>query len=112
MTRLANLEQRQHQRRPANKPSTVYFLAQGVRGYASQRCRMTNISESGCHLSGLLPSQVPEFLYLVFDGVKVKFPCAVIARSDIGLHLKFLADLPTDTVEKLAQPKLRPKKPN
>jgi hypothetical protein len=111
LTRLANLEQRQHERRQANLPGTVYFLSKGVRGYASQRCRMTNISESGCQLCGLLPSQVPEFIYLVLDGLKAKFPCAVVARSNIGLHLKFLVEVPTETVEKLALPKLRPKAP-
>lgn len=110
LTRLAGDERRKDERRQANAPGTVYFLRRGVRGYASQPCRMTDISESGCRICGLLPSQVPEFLYLVLDGLQAKFPCVVVARSDAGLHLRFMADLPTAMVDNIAQPKPRPRK--
>lgn len=102
LTRLATEEQRKNVRRPTNSSGTVFYMRRGVRGYASQPCRMTNISENGCFVRGLLPSQVPEFLYLVLDGLSAKFPCAVVARSDIGLHLRFMSDLPTDIVESIA----------
>ncbi|MDP2734316.1 MAG: PilZ domain-containing protein [Hoeflea sp.] len=111
LTRLAGEDQRKDERRQANASGTVYFLRHGVRGYASQPCRLTDISESGCRICGLLPSQVPEFLYLVLDGLDIKFPCAVVARSDAGLHLKFMANLPTAMVDRIALPKLRPKNP-
>lgn len=109
LTRLAGDDQRSHMRRRTNTPGTVYYLRRGVRGYSSQPCRIINISESGCLVRGLLPSQVPEFLYLVLDGVSAKFPCAVAARSDSGLHLRFMNDLPTEIVDQIARAKLSPK---
>ena len=102
-------DQRSHPRRATNAPGTVFYLRRGVRGYSSQPCRMMDISESGCFVRGLLPSQVPEFLYLVLDGMSAKFPCAVVARSDIGLHLRFMNDLPTSVVDRIARKKISPK---
>ncbi len=110
LTRLADGDQRKDERRQTNAPGTVYFLRRGVRGYASQPCRMVDICEGGCHICGLLPSQVPEFLYLVLDGLHAKLACAVVARSDSGLHLRFMADLSTAMVDQITQSKLRPKR--
>jgi len=110
LTRLAGEDRRKDERRQVNASGKVYFLRRGVRGYASQTCRLIDISESGCQICGLLPSQVPDFLYLVLDGLDAKFPCAVVARTDSRLNLKFMADLPTAMVDQIAQPKLRPKR--
>ena len=111
LTRLAGEDQRQNIRRPTNAPGTIFYMRRGVRGYASQLCRMTNISENGCLVCGFLPSQVPEFLYLVLDGLDAKFACAVVARSDTGLHLRFMIDLPTAVVKRIARHKFSPDNP-
>lgn len=109
LTRLAAEERRHRTRQLTSRPGMVYYLRRGVRGYSSQACRMTDISEGGCHVRGLLPSQVPEFLYLVLDGLPVKFPCAVVGRSDIGLHLRFMVDQPSELIRSIASSKFSPK---
>jgi hypothetical protein len=105
LTRLAGEEQRVHKRRLTNKLGSVYFLRRGVRGYTSQPCRMLNMSESGCLVTMPVMSEVSGHLYLVLDGVPAKFPCAVVTKSEAGLHLRFTTDLPSAVVDAIARKK-------
>jgi len=105
LSRLPDEDRREKPRRQTNKVATVYYLRHGVRGYSSQSCRMDNISESGCHVCRLLSEPIPDFVYFVLEGLQAKFPCAVIDRSDDGLHLKFMTDLPTEVVDRIADKK-------
>lgn len=110
LSRLAGEELRVHSRRQTNRPGSVYYLRRGVRGYTSQPCKMHNISESGCLLTVPVMSQVPEHLYLVLEGLPAKFPCAVVAKSETGLHLRFTTDLESHMVDQIAQKRFLPKK--
>jgi hypothetical protein len=102
LSRLPDLDRREHPRRQTNKVAKVYHLRHGVRGYSSQSCRMDNISESGCHVCRIVTESVPDFVYFVLEGLEAKFPCAVIDRADDGLHLKFMTALPTELVDRIA----------
>lgn len=103
LTRLAMPDQRNHPRRPCNCPGKVFYLRTGVRGYTGQPCRMLNMSEAGCLIETPAASQIPDHIYLVLEGFKMKFPCAVVARSETGMHLQFSIELPAKLVDKITQ---------
>ncbi|WP_339755971.1 PilZ domain-containing protein [uncultured Hoeflea sp.] len=109
LSRLPDEDRREHTRRQTNKVGTVYYLLHGVRGYSKQSCRMDNISENGCHVCRLLSEPIPDFVYFVLEGLEAKFPCAVVERSEDGLHLKFMTNLPTELVDRIADKRF-PKK--
>ena len=108
LTRLAGPELRKHPRRPCNCPGKVYYLRKGVRGYTAQPCRMLNLSESGCLIETPVMSQVPDHLYLVLDGLEMKFSAGVVTRSEAGLHLQFGVELPTKLVDQLSRRRFVP----
>ncbi|WP_412050671.1 PilZ domain-containing protein [Hoeflea sp. Naph1] len=110
LTRVGGAERRAHHRRATNAPGKVYYLRRGVRGYTSQPCKMLDLSESGCLISVGLSDQVPEHLYLVLDGLPAKISCAVIARSESRLHIKFSAEMTTEVVDRIARVKFSPRK--
>lgn len=108
LTRLAPEEQRAHKRRQTNIGGTIYYLKRGVRGHSFQPCRMVNLSEAGCMIQVAAPAIVPEHLYLVLDTIKAKFSCAIVARSEQGLHIRFLVPVPTDAVDRIARSRIGP----
>lgn len=101
LTRLADTDQRARPRRQCRVEGKVYYLRRGVRGYASQSAVVINISESGCLIRLNMASQIPGHIYLVMEGIKAKFPCAVVNRTDDRLHVSFQKEVPTPMVEQL-----------
>ena len=105
LTRLPDEDRRESPRRQTNLSAKIYYLVRGVRGYSSQTCKLVDLSESGCQIWRVLPESVPDFLYLVLDGLPAKFPCAVVEREEESMHLKFMTNLPTEFVDRLTQKK-------
>jgi hypothetical protein len=92
-------------RRNIKLKGTAFYLKKGLRGYNSQKIVLQNISETDCLVACPLPDSVDDHVYLVIDNVPAKFACAVTARSETTLDLRFCNDLPAELVERLATPR-------
>ncbi len=106
LSRLPDEGKREKERRQVNLVGTIHYLLHGVRGYSAQTCRVIDISENCCQVCYVLTESVPDFLYLVLKGLPAKFPCAVVDREEESLQLKFMTDLPTELVDRIAQRKI------
>ena len=96
------VERREKLRREVRLKCGVFYLRNGLRGYAKRDAIMVNISEGGCQIKCLLPRQLPEHFYLIIEGIPFKFSCAIVNCDDEGLNAVFSQELPTDMVERLA----------
>ncbi len=100
-------ERRTEKRREVRLDCKIYYLRNGLRGYSSQAGKVLNISENGCKIACPVIASVPEHIYLIVEGIKWKFPCGVVDRSDGCLHTNFTTPLPTELVDKLSKRKIR-----
>ncbi len=103
LTRLAEQEQRVHNRRPCRLMGTVYYVKRGLKGVSFQPCRVLDISENGCLMQPYLPDSVQSHFYLALDGIEDKLACAIVGHSKIGFHVEFQTHLPSEVVDRLAR---------
>jgi hypothetical protein len=105
LSRLAEADRRETERRNVKLPGKVFYLKKGLRGYSSQDCMLLNISEGGSMIKLVAPSAVPEHFYLVIEGVQAKFPCVLMGKGGETVNLRFAQDLPTSFIDQLAKPR-------
>jgi hypothetical protein len=89
-------------RRKVKLPCTAYYLKKGIRGYSSQNVVMTEVSVKAARVTCPVAEAIEGHLYLVIANWPDKFACAVKKRYQDDLEIRFLADLPTELVDKLA----------
>lgn len=105
LSRLIEDDKRDKPRRDIKVAGKIFYLRKGLRGYSSQDCMLTNISEGGCMIKLTAPGAVPQHLYLVIGEVQAKFPCVLLSKGEETLNLRFSQDLPTSFIDRLAKPR-------
>ena len=90
-----------HPRRPTKLKCTIFYCRKGLREYTSQKAIVGDISQSGCKILCPAPDAVDNNIYLVIDGVRAKFPCAVARRAEGEIGVRFYQELPAEVINKL-----------
>jgi len=88
-------------RRKVKLACAAYYMKKGIRGYSSQKVVMTELSVKACRVTCPVAEAIEGHLYLVIEGWPEKFACVVKKRYENDLEIRFLADLPTQLVDKL-----------
>jgi hypothetical protein len=87
-------------RRKVKLPCTAFYLKKGIRGYSSQNVIMTDLSAKACRVTCPVAEAIEGHLYLVIANWPEKFACVVKKRYEDDLEIRFLADLPSELVDK------------
>ncbi|MCY0146193.1 hypothetical protein OEG84_00275 [Hoeflea sp. G2-23] len=102
LTRMALEQQdRKWERRDCNVLINILFMLKGVRQIDKAQLRVFNISEGGL-LATSRRRDIPDHFYISIGDKQLRIACAVVARKDDMLHIRFLNDLPTVFVDVVA----------
>lgn len=88
-------------RRDTKLNCTIYYCKKGLREFTGQKAIVRDISQSGCKILCPIPDVVDSNIYLVIDGVRAKFPCAVARRGEGEIGVRFYEEIPAEIIAKL-----------
>lgn len=104
-TYLSRVESDSFSKKWHNRRVTLFcnllFSGKGIRKPRIMRCFITEISEGGA-VARIEKTQIPDHLYLVIGSFDVLIGCSVVRRDPGIVHLRFLKELKSNFVDRLA----------
>ncbi|MCY0094301.1 hypothetical protein [Hoeflea ulvae] len=102
LTRMAlDRQERKWPRRDCSVLFNIFFMRKGVRQISKAQLRVFNISEGGL-LATSRRADIPDNFYISIGDKQLLIACAIVARKDGMLNVRFLHDLPTVFVDVVA----------